>query len=530
MKNLNFVKKDNNSNGITLVALIITIIVLLILAMVSIRLVINGGIIGKAEHGKDKYSEAEIKEHINLAYSEWKMSNESNGGINLKDVLENRLEEVYGAENVSITEQGKIINVGVKNYIVTLMEDGRIEEGQLVSLDIANGSIQIKSNGYIQGSNPLVPYKGRYLITGTTTTNMIKVVEQGTYNIILKDLNIKTKECPLNANVNRFSTGCNVNITLEGENSLIGTDQASGIGFSALGSTTNTNGVIIDSTLTIDGPGKLYAEGSNYMAGIGCGHGEPRGVAGNIVINGGDITARSVMNGAAIGSGRYNDASNIIINDGILHISTGDYGVGIGSHSGQKVDNVVINGGKIYVNSGRIGSETAGSGKVQINGGYIKSPSVIGGKNSEVIISGGVIDIQNIWVAPIQCVDGGNIKFTGGNILARGKNNLNIATFEEGTSNLISYTPKDGTNDLYETPIKLQDVGENKKVTKLTTSDNINYGVKDVYTLEDGMLYLYLPKTTEARTITIEVDGKTYSGAVETKETPETTVTLMKIN
>ena len=125
---------------------------------------------------------------------------------------------------------------------------------------------------------------------------------------------------------------------------------------------------------------------------------------------------------------------------------------------------------------------------------------------------------------------GGNIKFTGGNILARGKNNLNIATFEEGTSNLISYTPKDGTNDLYETPIKLQDVGENKKVTKLTTSDNINYGVKDVYTLEDGMLYLYLPKTTEARTITIEVDGKTYSGAVETKETPETTVTLTKIN
>ncbi len=47
--------KLKNKNGITLVALIITIIVLLILAMVSISLVMNSGIITKSKDSVDKY-------------------------------------------------------------------------------------------------------------------------------------------------------------------------------------------------------------------------------------------------------------------------------------------------------------------------------------------------------------------------------------------------------------------------------------------------------------------------------------------
>ena len=74
--------------------------------------------------------------------------------------------------------------------------------------------------------------------------------------------------------------------------------------------------------------------------------------------------------------------------------------------------------------------------------------------------------------------------------------------------------PTIGTNNIYETKIKLNEVGENKKITKLVTSDNIEYGIKDMYTFEDGMLYLYLPEGS--RTITIEADGKTYSGVVNT--------------
>ena len=54
--------KLKQTKGITLIALIITIIILLILAVVSIRLVVNNGILGKAEKGVSKYQEAEADE------------------------------------------------------------------------------------------------------------------------------------------------------------------------------------------------------------------------------------------------------------------------------------------------------------------------------------------------------------------------------------------------------------------------------------------------------------------------------------
>ena len=61
-------------SGITLVALIITIIVLLILAMVSIRLVMNGGIITRADNAVSDYKSSEEIEQIQLGYSEYQMA------------------------------------------------------------------------------------------------------------------------------------------------------------------------------------------------------------------------------------------------------------------------------------------------------------------------------------------------------------------------------------------------------------------------------------------------------------------------
>ena len=60
--------------AITLVALIITIIVLLILAMVSISLIMNGGIISRAQNTVSDYKLAEEKEQIQLGYKEYQMA------------------------------------------------------------------------------------------------------------------------------------------------------------------------------------------------------------------------------------------------------------------------------------------------------------------------------------------------------------------------------------------------------------------------------------------------------------------------
>ena len=92
--------KLKNKNGITLVALIITIIVLLILAMVSISLVMNSGIITKSKTAVDKYSQEEIQEQIKLAYSEWQMSQYTGTPMTEQDI-QAKLGQIFGAENVT---------------------------------------------------------------------------------------------------------------------------------------------------------------------------------------------------------------------------------------------------------------------------------------------------------------------------------------------------------------------------------------------------------------------------------------------
>lgn len=60
-----------NQNGITLIALVITIIVLLILAGVSIAMLTGeNGILTKATSAKDESSKAEVKEAVSLAIAE----------------------------------------------------------------------------------------------------------------------------------------------------------------------------------------------------------------------------------------------------------------------------------------------------------------------------------------------------------------------------------------------------------------------------------------------------------------------------
>ena len=54
-----FMKKENKDKGITLVALVITIIILLILATISIQSLTNTGLFAKAQEAKEKSQNAE---------------------------------------------------------------------------------------------------------------------------------------------------------------------------------------------------------------------------------------------------------------------------------------------------------------------------------------------------------------------------------------------------------------------------------------------------------------------------------------
>ena len=74
-------KYENKNLGITLVALVITIVILLILAGISISTLTNTGIFQKAKDAKENNRIASIEEQINL----WLLNNEMDSYGNSKD-------------------------------------------------------------------------------------------------------------------------------------------------------------------------------------------------------------------------------------------------------------------------------------------------------------------------------------------------------------------------------------------------------------------------------------------------------------
>ena len=108
------------NKGITLVALIITIIVLLILATVSISLVINNGVLDKAQHGVDKYSEEEELEKIKLAVAAAMLK--GNGFLDNEN-LNNELHERIG-ENENAEKIGS--NYYYNGFVIS--DDGNVEK------------------------------------------------------------------------------------------------------------------------------------------------------------------------------------------------------------------------------------------------------------------------------------------------------------------------------------------------------------------------------------------------------------------
>ena len=187
-------------NGITLIALVITIIVLLILAGVAIAtLTGDNGLLTKAGNAKNTSEKGEIEEQVKLAYNEWKLRKETGETVGLQNTVQTTLDKMY--ENAVVNKQGKAISINVKGYEFTLIDDGTMEEGKLAYLDIAEGNIDIYSNGYKQytgnlqslNKNGVTECTGKYILTGTTTENVVRVCDEGKFDIIIKNLNIDTQ-------------------------------------------------------------------------------------------------------------------------------------------------------------------------------------------------------------------------------------------------------------------------------------------------------------------------------------------------
>ena len=119
----NLKERVNGKNGITLIALVITIIVLLILAGVTIAtLTGDNGILTKAQNAKTQNDKATVKEKVDLAIA---ASLDETGKISLEQ-LKTNLNNVDGINPKvgDLTDSSFPLEVTVDGTKVTIKKDG----------------------------------------------------------------------------------------------------------------------------------------------------------------------------------------------------------------------------------------------------------------------------------------------------------------------------------------------------------------------------------------------------------------------
>ena len=167
-KEKNKLKPENrNQQGITLIALVITIIVLLILAGVSIAMLTGqNGILTQANNSKIEQSHGAVKEAISLAYNEWQI--EINTGSRTK---------LASTETVTINGEEEKAKAGTGETFLQFIESkGYIKEGttDILNVEKLTGSKQSLGNG--------------------TDTDIYKIEEQdGNYEVNYYGENGKTR-------------------------------------------------------------------------------------------------------------------------------------------------------------------------------------------------------------------------------------------------------------------------------------------------------------------------------------------------
>ena len=215
--------KTKEMKGITLVALVITIVVLLILAGVSINTVLgDDGIIKKAKEAAEATKRASAEEEMNRLVLEYQLASndETLESFLQEKVTEGRIDEVTdnGDGTITITKkvEGKDYTITVKKPAastpsvkvgtIRVVSDSTGAGSSLGEASTRKGTtlyIMIEStiSGGTTTVSPQVPYavteNGTYKFTvtgtvnGTTYTKEVSVTVNQFKNSILEDINIK---------------------------------------------------------------------------------------------------------------------------------------------------------------------------------------------------------------------------------------------------------------------------------------------------------------------------------------------------
>ena len=279
-----------------------------------------------------------------------------------------------------------------------------------------------------------------YLESGTTTDNVIIINDGINAYIILKNVTIQTTD------KSGISIGkdANVVLKLDGDNNITvdtKSENEAKAGINVAEGTLTIKGGDSDS-LTVETVAKGY---NCYADGAGIGSDEGQNFSGTIVIEGGNITAKSSEDGAGIGSGDTgNMTGSITISGGNVIAISDDEGAGIGSgYKREMSGSITISGGNVKAvsdNDGAgIGSGNDGkfTGNIVITGGDVFAESKGDGAGigsgddidmaGSIVISGGNINVKSNDGAGIGSSDDGAIT-KDGIIHIGGNADVNITT------------------------------------------------------------------------------------------------------
>ena len=220
----NYLTHTNNKKGITLIALVVTVVVLIILAGVSINAVLgDNGIIKKANQAASVTKEAEVKEAINRTILEFYLTNDYE---TLEDFLKAKAED-GSIDSVTKNADGTL-TVKKGNYSVTVenktnssggSSSGGSTGGETQTPEITIGEAKVVANSDGTGSaitdansvylgNTLYITFSHSITGGTTTVDKTipyAVTKNGTYTFtVTGTVNGKSYTKNVSVTVNQF--------------------------------------------------------------------------------------------------------------------------------------------------------------------------------------------------------------------------------------------------------------------------------------------------------------------------------------
>ena len=169
--------KKKNIKGITLVALVVTIIILLILSGISISVLTQTGLFGKAKLAKEKSENAQELENLTLADYENKIDSSLNGSRDTVTISKEEYQELKDA----ITP--KEIDFQLTIPYTTLFRKSAYVIGPEVHINIAMNCSISNNNATIIGK---VPEQYKPKKDENTLPNYVNAVYLYSYNTMAK--------------------------------------------------------------------------------------------------------------------------------------------------------------------------------------------------------------------------------------------------------------------------------------------------------------------------------------------------------